>query len=351
MKRSALILLVLFVFAFGASAWSVCPEDANDLGNCDTMYVEPWSADLDSLRFAGTPPYFVRVPIYVTSDLVTLPDTALEDSISGFVIPLCYTHTNTSKYCSVSSYWNTDTPAWYNPNFEGRSIFRHIVSGTDTLFYNRMATLARDFSGREWDSIILNFGNGVSHFWLSMVPFGSADQRWWEGSRVLLATMTFELEDTMTICIDTCLWTPSNRLAWAVKVTASGEAVSKIPRPGTGTSSFKVCFKAPSAVREIEGSDDSRPSEFFLSQNYPNPFNPTTNFRFSLSKSAHVKIDIFNIVGQKVRTLVDKEMKPGVYVADWDGKDENGKPVSSGIYFYRMEAGEFSDMKKMVLVK
>jgi flagellar hook assembly protein FlgD len=103
-------------------------------------------------------------------------------------------------------------------------------------------------------------------------------------------------------------------------------------------------------VKEIEG-DHIKPSDFSLSQNYPNPFNPVTNFQFTLPKSSHVKIEIFNIVGQKVATLVDGDMKPGLYTADWNGRDESGRTVSSGIYFYRMQAGDFSDMKKMVLVK
>jgi hypothetical protein len=160
-------------------------------------------------------------------------------------------------------------------------------------------------------------------------------------------TMTFKLEDRMTICIDTCWWSPASNLRF---VTAGTD--SKIPRSGTGTSSFEVCFgSGGNEVREIGTSEEGGPSEFSLSQNYPNPFNPTTNFHFTLAKSAYVRIDIFNIVGQKVRTLVDDDMKAGVYLADWDGKDDNGSFVSSGIYFYRMQAGDFSDMKKMLLVK
>ncbi|MFH1335176.1 MAG: T9SS type A sorting domain-containing protein, partial [Candidatus Zixiibacteriota bacterium] len=100
-----------------------------------------------------------------------------------------------------------------------------------------------------------------------------------------------------------------------------------------------------------EGINDTKPTTFSLSQNYPNPFNPVTNFQFTVPKSSHVNIEIFNIVGQKVATVVDGDMKAGVYTADWNGRDENGKTVSSGIYFYRMQADDFSNMKKMVLVK
>jgi hypothetical protein len=168
---------------------------------------------------------------------------------------------------------------------------------------------------------------------------GTEDQGWWEGDRELLATITFSVEDSMTICLDSTWWPPTGQLLYTRE-----DSKTFIPRHG-----LPFCFRvgaAANSVREITGSDDTRPSGFSLSQNYPNPFNPVTNVEFSVSRTAHVKLDIFNIVGQKVRTLVDEEI-----VADWDGKDEQGNSVSSGIYFYRMQANDFSDMKKMLLVK
>jgi len=92
-------------------------------------------------------------------------------------------------------------------------------------------------------------------------------------------------------------------------------------------------------------------SSFALSQNYPNPFNPMTNIEFVLPKSGPVSIEIFNILGQKVRMLVDQHMKAGYKLVDWDGKDDNGNDVSSGIYFYRLQAGDFCQTKKMVLLR
>jgi flagellar hook assembly protein FlgD len=105
-------------------------------------------------------------------------------------------------------------------------------------------------------------------------------------------------------------------------------------------------------VRWIDGStEENKPTIFNLSQNYPNPFNPVTNFKFSLPQASHVKIEIFNILGQKVKTLVDEDMKAGSFVVDWDGEDQRGVEVSSGIYFYRMIADDFSTVKRMVLLK
>jgi hypothetical protein len=93
------------------------------------------------------------------------------------------------------------------------------------------------------------------------------------------------------------------------------------------------------------------PREFDLRQNYPNPFNPTTVIQYALPKTSEVKIQIYNILGQKVRNLVDEPQKPGYKMIHWDGKDDSGKEVSSGVYFYRIEAGNFVKCKKMILLK
>jgi hypothetical protein len=363
MKKSWSILLLLLLYLSGETAWSTCLQDSNDRGNCDTMYIEPWQSDLEQYTPGGGP-YFVRVPIYVTSDLA---DNC--DSINAFVIPLCYTHTNPTKYCSVSAYWNV-TFNFSTP----RSMFRDLDSVS-----NRMKGLFDQEQGAEWDTRdawmksdsswqVWQVGSPQDHkydsafvpphIWLSFLPSGGEDQRWWEGSRVLLATITFKLEDSMHICMDTCWWPPSSHLAWGVSGVSQESSgvcligITKIPRSGTGDSSYQVCFDfGASDVKEVKNSDVIRPEGFSLSQNYPNPFNPTTTFRFTVPKSSHVKIEIFNIVGQKVAVLVDDHMKPGFYTADWNGKDENGRTVASGIYFYRMQADNFSDMKKMVLIK
>jgi hypothetical protein len=342
MRRVLSILMVLSVVAFAASSWSVCPQEPNDSGECDTLHIEPWDPDIQQLREAAGGPYLVRVLLRVTCDIVV--DTV--DSIAAFVLPLCYEKkTNLSKYCRVPADSNTFDLYPFPPEYLERSIFRHM--GTAPEDSNWMMQLSEDLvGGRAWDTIVRDCDD-TSHWWVTMFPTGSQDQRFWSGYRILLATMTFVLEDTMTVCIDTCFWPPNSRVSYV-----GDTGIGKIPRPGTGTGSFEMCFgPSVSYVREIGDFEEGRPSEFSLSQNYPNPFNPYTNFRFTLAKSAHVKIEIFNIVGQRVRTLVDEDMKAGVYLADWDGKDEKGNAVSSGIYFYRMQAGDFSDMKKMLLVK
>ncbi|MFH2037429.1 MAG: T9SS type A sorting domain-containing protein [Candidatus Zixiibacteriota bacterium] len=93
------------------------------------------------------------------------------------------------------------------------------------------------------------------------------------------------------------------------------------------------------------------PERFELAQNHPNPFNPTTRIEYSLPRRSNVVISVFNILGQKVSTLVDENQSSGNHAVIWNGTDGNGEPIASGIYFYRMVAGEFTQSRKMMLIK
>ncbi|MBW6513585.1 MAG: S8 family serine peptidase [Candidatus Syntrophosphaera sp.] len=88
-----------------------------------------------------------------------------------------------------------------------------------------------------------------------------------------------------------------------------------------------------------------------LSGNFPNPFNPSTQIRFELASNDAVSIEVFNQKGQLVRTLLNTNLPAGRHQAEWNGTDDNGSPVSSGVYFYRMKSGKFSSTRKMVLMK
>ncbi|MGE5692981.1 MAG: T9SS type A sorting domain-containing protein, partial [Candidatus Zixiibacteriota bacterium] len=95
----------------------------------------------------------------------------------------------------------------------------------------------------------------------------------------------------------------------------------------------------------------NHPARFELSQNYPNPFNPTTTIRYFLPKREKVTLEIFNLLGERVRALSEQEQMAGEHTAVWDGKDERGKTMSSGIYFYQLRGEGFSETKKMLLLK
>ena len=105
-------------------------------------------------------------------------------------------------------------------------------------------------------------------------------------------------------------------------------------------------FKADADGRTVGVDEEMLPFEFNLSQNYPNPFNPTTNINFVLPKAVDVKLYLFNLKGQKVATIRNEYMKAGYHTVNFDAS-----MLASGVYFYRMEAGKFTDVKKMTLLK
>ncbi|HTM01235.1 MAG TPA: FlgD immunoglobulin-like domain containing protein [Candidatus Omnitrophota bacterium] len=109
------------------------------------------------------------------------------------------------------------------------------------------------------------------------------------------------------------------------------------------------CY-SPTAVLE-DPAGQAPPARTQLFQNAPNPFNPATTIRFSVGQRGPVRIDIFDVGGRHVRTLVEKSYEPGVYTARWDGVDDAGRPLASGAYFYRMTAPGASDAKKLILLR
>lgn len=154
-----------------------------------------------------------------------------------------------------------------------------------------------------------------------------------------------------------------------VAVAAYGEAVSE------GEMGLSVVFRTKTEIEdtyvEVGASEvrdgnyainqvalpaplqiQTRPEAFALKDNYPNPFNPATTIKYALPEAAFVKLEIYNVVGQVVRTLVAEHQNAGRYVVQWDASNESGQNLSSGIYFYRLVAGsEFLEVKKMLLLK
>lgn len=93
------------------------------------------------------------------------------------------------------------------------------------------------------------------------------------------------------------------------------------------------------------------PDKFTLGQNYPNPFNPTTRIAFDLKSRSRVNLSVYNLLGRRVAELIDTELPAGSYESSWDGRDRSGHEAAAGVYFYRLEAGEMSLTRKMVLLK
>jgi hypothetical protein len=103
----------------------------------------------------------------------------------------------------------------------------------------------------------------------------------------------------------------------------------------------------------VDGMGATVPNSFTLYQNYPNPFNPTTTIEFEIagSQPAEVSLDIFNVLGQRVRNLMEDTRLPGLHQVDWDATSDDGDKVATGVYFYRLQVGDQSEAKKMLLLK
>jgi hypothetical protein len=108
-------------------------------------------------------------------------------------------------------------------------------------------------------------------------------------------------------------------------------------------SGYYIPFKSEEAA--------ATPTSFQLFDNYPNPFNAQTEIRYNLPTNARVELAIFNTLGQKVRILVNEEKAAGTHSVIWDGRNESGQTVASGVYFYALRAGTYTETKKMTLLK
>jgi hypothetical protein len=137
--------------------------------------------------------------------------------------------------------------------------------------------------------------------------------------------------------------------------------VSMIPDPATDHINYTMTNNAagfPSGSAEIQtatsvASDGQSglPDEIYLWQNYPNPFNPETTIRYQLPVSANVFLKIYNLQGQLVRTLINENKEAGFHEIVWDARDETGQSMPSGVYLYRIQAADFTYVKKLTLLK
>ncbi len=101
----------------------------------------------------------------------------------------------------------------------------------------------------------------------------------------------------------------------------------------------------------IIGNNNPIPNEISITQNYPNPFNPTTTIEYQIQKDDFVTIKIFDSIGRLVKYLVNEEKQSGEYSVIFDGKNDAGQKISSGVYFYQLQVGDFISNKKMILLK
>jgi len=185
-----------------------------------------------------------------------------------------------------------------------------------------------------YEDDLLATTNANQRFLLGTLDFGSGitgDA----GGRRLWATYYFTItnwENDDCVRIDTLTFNSASNNLWII-----------------ATGDYYIEFVGETWVcnpTDVNSSTVNIPDTYALSQNYPNPFNPTTTINFDVPVREHVTLKVYNILGQEVETLVDEEMSAGYKHIDWDGAK-----YSSGVYFYKLNAGDFVETKKMSLVK
>ena len=101
----------------------------------------------------------------------------------------------------------------------------------------------------------------------------------------------------------------------------------------------------------IEADLTAQPEKFSISKNFPNPFNPATPIFYQLPADCQVQLEIYNLLGQRIRTLVAENQKAGFYSVNWNGRDESDRVAASGVYIYKIRAGNFLGINKMLIIK
>lgn len=138
--------------------------------------------------------------------------------------------------------------------------------------------------------------------------------------------------------------------------SAQHRVLATLGQPLAGTndrlsSGFWVAADGVLATAIEAVPDAGLPSQYRLRANYPNPFNPTTTILYELPERAVVQVEVFNVLGRRIALLADTQQPPGTYRVTWNGRDDAGAPVASGLYLYRLSTPIFTHVRKMLLVK
>jgi hypothetical protein len=138
----------------------------------------------------------------------------------------------------------------------------------------------------------------------------------------------------------------------SLNVTSTSEIINLQPGEFRIYTTVKLPTPEPDIINDVERIDEDKVvKDFLLGQNYPNPFNPSTEIKFHIARQSFVSLKIYDLLGREIKTLVSEELDNGVYIVDWNGDNNFGEKVSSGIYFYRIEAGSYINSRKMLLLK
>ena len=243
-------------------------------------------------------------------------------------------------------------------------MLRHIVS--DGTFFQILQDYVADsrfrFSHAETDDFIgvceTHYGSSLSWFfgeWLTREDRLQYEWSWnsYEVADMTNLTLTVEQlqTDLYTMPVDFRITTVTGQMDTSLWVDDRFEVFHLSMNDAVTDAEFDpdhwiLCDKFESPTGE-----EATPTALFLDQNYPNPFNPVTKIRFGLTERAAVLLQIFDVTGTLVKTIVDKPCGPGTHEVVWKGTNENGEPAASGLYFFRLRSGKHQFTKKMVLLR
>lgn len=172
-------------------------------------------------------------------------------------------------------------------------------------------------------------------------------------------TLIFFIGTTITLAQSSNVSWSTFNMGFAVSVSPNTSVKSAVGQTFVGTSEqantiIESGFLADTLQRGpllAIGDETGLPITFSLGQNYPNPFNPVTTLQYDLPENSFVNITIYDLLGREVRTLVKQSQEAGFKTVLWNATNDNGKPVSAGVYLYQIQAGEFIQTRKMILLR
>jgi hypothetical protein len=354
MKPNSLLLALMVVTALfpHSPGWTACPEDptGHDLGICDTIYVEAWpytdtcfSGDCattgNKINNPGSRyPCFFYVSLYVTHDSNTFWSENLyryvQDSIAAFIVPLKYWKTGQADSVILPYYsnFNNMIASRANSRFK-RSIFRDFVNThTGDTTHNRFAHIITDLHWDSWS--VFSYYKADSVF-LAMIALGYG--RWWEGSKVLLATYTFIVYmadgETTQVCLDSTFWPPEENLSFV-----RHDAERYFPR-----TNVPICFQVPPFVEPVDCDRSS--ADGCLT------FCPLGDIDFKVTLRDQVNNPVvgYDNVWLDFTNCAGEVLPCSSFHPQWPQVFPEGPSDNNGLVYFRVHAGGYSDHSVKVM--
>jgi hypothetical protein len=281
---------------------------------------------------------------------------------------LSYYSGTTVGFTPITSSGNQKLAIRFTPTLTGKltSINVYIYSGLNALkgTGNLKVTATSSITGsvayipgtaQIGNSVFIPFSS-LSPGVANVIDFSSAGVSVTSGTDFQIVLENTNMNDTLQISLDdgslNINRTSSYRIGANGVLGWYNRADPNYTTPYTPTYyNLLISANIASPITDVERISNILPTSYMLSQNYPNPFNPATNIEYSIPEKGIVKLQIFDILGRVVATLVDDVQDAGVYHSTWIGKTNNGIAASSGVYFYRLQSGNFSKTERMLLLK